>query len=331
MAQVATSDTTTNPQYFGEVVQAVPLQAPALALLGASGLALPSPQSISNPGLRVSWELEPERGVTNQVGVVEISTATVRNNVFTQEYNVIQDFHEAISMSFASQAAEGEPAGSGANIAAIPNFAGVTPTKYDKQVGSLIRGVAKAIDYQIFRGARAYTAGTDSARVMGGYFDRCGSDNNYKDYTTSDIDKDTFIQHLADAYDVGALRGSGEYYCFCSSGVKRKISSLFGDNTTRVLPSSMVSNVQVNQLDTDFGRINLVLAPNTYSYSYCIVDMADQALLGNQVPGKGNFFMEKVGTTKVAEDVWRLWGNLTLKFGHALHIVVGKNIGGTSA
>jgi len=328
MSTVATSDTTTNPQYFGNVVQAVPLQAPALALLGSAGLSLPTPGSIANPGLRVSWDLEPERGVTNQSGVVEISTVTVRNNVHTQEYNVIQDFHEAISMSYASQSATGEPAGNAADIAAIPNFAGITPSKFDKQIGGTLRAVAKAIDYQIFRGARAYTAGSDTARVMGGWFDRCGAAANYKDYATADLTLSTFIQHLADAYDVGALRGSGEYICFVSASTMVAVTKALA--AYRVLPSGTEANYVVDTFATPFGRIKMVLAPNTYSYSYVIVDMAEQRLIGNNMPGKGNFFVEKLAPTKVSEDVWRLWGNLTLEFGHPLHIVAAKNVGGDS-
>jgi hypothetical protein len=324
MATVAYGDTFNVTQYFGEVFQAVPLQAPFLASLAgqqAGAVKLPSPEDVQ--GLRVCWTLEPERGVTNQTGVVESGTPTVRTNVFTQEYNVIQDFQESFMLSYARLGASNYEYN-----ATIWNAAGPTPSGFDKQMFSLVKSVAKAIDYSMFRNTRAMPGNNSSARAMGGLY-TLGS-TNAKNYETTDMDKATFLAHLASSYDNGALRGSGRYACFCSSTVKAKISELLGLATYRVLPVTSMANVNVTSVETDFGILDLILSPNQPTYSYIIADLSEMGLYGLNVPGKGNFFVEELG--RLGSYIqYQLWGNVTLKFGHEYHLIVGKNIGGTSA
>lgn len=324
MSTVSTSDTFTNIQYFGEVVQAVPLQAPALALLAgqqANAILMPSPEMTE--GLRVCWTNAPERGVTNQTGVVEGGTPTVRNNVMEQEYNVIQDFYESFSLSYTRMGATNYEYN-----ATIWNAAGPTPTAYAKQLSSMMIAVAKAIDYSLFRNTRTMPANNSSARQMGGWYTL--HTTNAKDYEGGDLDKSTFLAHLASSYTNGALRGSGRYACFCSATVKAKISELFATESYRQPPTGVLANLAVKTIETDFGILDLILSPNQHTYSYIIIDPAEQGLYGLNVPGKGNFFVEELG--RVGSYIqYQLWGNITNKFGHEYHGIVGKNIGGTSA
>lgn len=324
MSTVSTNDTFTVTQYFGEVVQAVPLQAPLLALMAnqqAGAIRLPTPTEVE--GLRVCWTLDPERGVTNQLGVVEGSTPTVRNNVYTQGYNVIQDFYESISLSYTRMGASFYEYG-----ATIWNAAGPTPDGFQKQLLSMIKATAKAIDYSMLRNTLNMPGNNSTNRVMGGLYTTASS--NSKDYETTDMDKATFLAHLASSYDNGALRGSGRYLCLCSSSVKAKISELLGLATYRVLPTSNVANVAVTSVETDFGILDLVLSPNQHTYSYIICDPSEMGIYGLNIPGKGNFFVEELGRAGSYVQ-YQLWGNLTLKYGHEAHLILGKNCGGTSA
>lgn len=324
MATTAYTDTFNVTQYFGEVVQAVPLQAPGLALIAgqqANAIQLPSPTEVEGP--RVCWTLEPERGVTNQSGALEAAEPTIRNNQFTQEYNVIQDFQESIALSYTRMGASNYEYN-----ATIWNAAGPTPDGYVKQLASMIKATAKAIDYSIFRNTRTMPGNNSSNRIMGGLY-TLGT-TNAKDWETADIDKAAFLAHLASSYDNGALRGSGRYPVFCSSTVKAKLSELFATESYRTPPTGLMASLAVRTIETDFGILDLILSPNQNTYSYQIVDLAEMGLFGLNVPGKGNFFVEELGR-KGSFIQYQLWGNVTLKFGHESHIIIGKNAGGTSA
>lgn len=333
MATSASSDIFTIPQYGGMVVEGVPTITPMLSLISrnSGGLQLPNNGLVSAQGVKISWENEPQRGVTNQDGVVEGGTPTVRNNILTQEYNVMQIFQEGFALTYSNMSNTTPMSGSSATLVnGLPIGAAIT--QKDKQVASAIRGLSRALNYQLHNGTRTMPANNSSARIMGGARTLAGWTG---DQGGAALTKTTFTEFLRSGFQTyGALRGAGPFVLFCSPEVKEKISDLY--STNRILPSSTIANVKVDYIESDYGLIYIVLDPSVYSYAAEMIDLSEWAIYGmptidpDSGANKGIFFLEAMART-ASSQTWQIYGEVSSVFGHANHIGYLSNAGGTSA
>jgi hypothetical protein len=333
MSTSANGDTFTLPQYGGMVIEGVPAVTPFLSLVSrtSGGLMLPGGGIINTDGLKIGWENAPERGVTNQAGVVEGGTPTSRNNINTQEYNVLQIFQEGFELTYSANSTGTLQSGSAATLINATGI-GAMPTRKTKQVSSAIFALQKAINYQMHRGTRSMPANNSSARVMGGSATLAGWT---KDCETAALTDSLLKNFLRDGWlTYGALRGAGPYVCFCDSYFKDYIFTLYGTN--RILPSSTIANIKVDVIDTSYGQIAFVLDPDMHTYSGEIIDLSEWALYGMPTidpatgGSKGIFFLEEMART-AAKQQWQIYGEISTMFGHANHIGRIYNVGGTSA
>jgi hypothetical protein len=298
----------------------------------AGGLQLPNGGIVTAQGVKVSWENEPQRGVTNQSGVVEGADPTVRNNINTQEYNVMQIFQEAFALTYSAMSAIGTlQSGSSATlINGTP--VGPTPTRKDKQTVAAVRAISRALNYQLHNGTRTMPSNNSSTRQMGGFRTLAGWT---KDGATAALTRTLLNEFLRAGFNsYGALRGAGPYVLFVDAITKEKISELYG--SSRVLPSGVIANVKVDFIETDYGMVFVVLDPAVYTYSMTCVDLSELAIFGmptidpDSGANKGVFFLEALARTGSTQK-WQIYGEASLGFGHAEHIGYFSNIGGTSA
>ena len=334
MATSANGDIFTLPQYGGMVVEGIPNVTPMLSLISrnSGGLQLPNSGIASIQGVKLSWENEPQRGVTNQDGALEGATPTSRNNVMTQEYNVMQIFQEGFELTYSRMSSIGTlQSGSSATlINGTPIGAAVT--QKDKQTASAVRALSRAINYQLHNGTRTMPSNNSSNRIMGG--SRTLASNWVTNLEQSALTKALFTAWLMKGFNLGGLRGAGPYVCFCDAITKDKIYDLFGAN--RVLPSGKVANISLDFIETTYGQIWFVLDPAVYTYSCELIDLSEWALYGmptidpDSGASKGIFFLEAMART-ASKQQWQIYGEISAAFGHADHIGRLYNIGGTSA
>lgn len=119
------------------------------------------------------------------------------------------------------------------------------------------------------------------------------------------------------AYDNGGLTG-GAATLLCGSAQKLAITSAY-TSAGYVLKSldNNLGGVNVTQIDTDFGRLNIMLDRAMPQDTIAAVSMDQCAPVFLEVPGKGHFFEEPLGKTG-ASDTNQLYGEVGLSYGNQL-------------
>lgn len=119
---------------------------------------------------------------------------------------------------------------------------------------------------------------------------------------------------LQSIYDNGGMDDTTTL--IMNSSGKRAISAAYAASYGKFVESSRnLAGVNVTQIETDFGRVNIML--NRYMPKYQIVaaQLGQCAPVYLETPGKGHFFAEPLAKTGSSDDV-QLYGEVGLAYGN---------------
>lgn len=121
------------------------------------------------------------------------------------------------------------------------------------------------------------------------------------------------------AYDNGGLSEQETATIIVNSAQKRAITKAYADayGKSVMIPeaSRNVGGVSVNTVETDFGRMNIMLDRHMPQDTICVVSMEQLMPVFMNIPGKGVFFEEPLAKTGASDEV-QLYGEIGLKYGN---------------
>jgi co-chaperonin GroES (HSP10) len=116
-------------------------------------------------------------------------------------------------------------------------------------------------------------------------------------------------------YDNGGL-ASGLGTLLCNSTQKRTLSALYGAAYAKAVPvRGNIGGVNVEQIETDFGILNVMLDRSVPQDALIVCSMDQLSPVFLNIPNKGVFFEEPLAKTG-ATDAVQIYGEIGLKYGN---------------
>ena len=117
------------------------------------------------------------------------------------------------------------------------------------------------------------------------------------------------------AYNHGGIAESETATIIVGSDQKRNLSNAYATDANNKVPDRNVGGVNMQVIETDFGKMNVMLNRWMPADSVCVSSLEQLAPRFLEIPGKGHFFEEdlaKIG----ASDRKQLYGEIGLEYGN---------------
>lgn len=129
------------------------------------------------------------------------------------------------------------------------------------------------------------------------------------------------VDHLNDflqgIYDNGGL--SSEVTLGVGSKQKVAVTAAYAGAYGKAVPvTGNVGGVNVTQIESDFGVLNIMLSRDIPKDAIVALTLGEMAPRFLEVPNKGHFFAEPLAKTGASEDV-QMYGEVGLEYGSQLH------------
>ena len=224
----------------------------------------------------------------------------------SQDKNVCQIFHEAVSVSYAKASNMGTM--SGINIARDnPNPA----SELDFQIARRMEKIANDIEYTFTKGA--YNLANSDATINKSRGLLTAITTNSVTAASGGWTKANLIDMFKSIYDNGG--NVDDLILLLSSTDKVKLTAMYEGQTGYLMPTSRtIGGANIIELVTDFGTVDVVMSPHLSSGEVMAYNPLVCAPVEMNVPGKGNFFYEELARTGAAES-GQIFGQIGLDYG----------------
>ena len=319
-------DTYDLPNYTGELFNITPQDTPLLSAIGG----LTGGKSIDSTVW--SWQTEDLRDAADDRQRVEGADApTAEARVRGVVRNVVEIHQEALTVSYTKQAAIGQIGSNGSSHPYGVAGTGSNPVtdEVNHQLGLHLKQVARDVEKTFITGTFNEPSNISTARRTRGLIDAI--DTNVVDGGDTPLTREDVLAAMQEAYDNGGLMDTETRTLMLGSTQKRALTDEFinsGDGYR--FQSSNIAGVNVQQIETDFGLLNVILNRHVPSDVALILSLEDLSPVFLEVPGKGHFFVEELAKTG-ASDKYQLYGEIGLEYGNERKHAAIVNLGGYSS
>lgn len=234
--------------------------------------------------------------------------------------NVLQIFHESIDVSYTKIAAV-------AQLAATftPNAGDANPVVDEVawQLAQALKQIALDANLSLLTGAYRKPADNSQARLTRGILEAivtnvtvgADADAGTAGNQPSDLTRAIVLDTIQGAWESGGFREEETASLFVNASLKRALTKIFVTDAGYQEGTRNVGGVAVSTIETDFGRVNVVLDRNmpvdtvgVFSLDACRVRVLD-------IPNKGQLFVEPLAKTGASEKS-QMYGEFGLEYGH---------------
>ncbi|WIA99741.1 DUF5309 family protein [Curtobacterium sp. MCBA15_012] len=117
------------------------------------------------------------------------------------------------------------------------------------------------------------------------------------------------------AYDNGGIAEGETATIMVGSSQKRNISNAYAANANNLVADRNVGGVNFQTLETDFGRMNIMLNRWVPADALVVLSMEQLTPRFLEIPGKGHFFQEDLAKIGASDRV-QLYGEIGLEYGN---------------
>ncbi|OEH86247.1 hypothetical protein BHU72_11985 [Desulfuribacillus stibiiarsenatis] len=288
------------PNYAGEVFTADAENTPFLAAIG--GLTGGGLQTQNFEFPTSSLYSYPEAAQPAITETASLTAPTAVSYTRSQDKNVTQIFHEKVSISYAKMS-------NGARLSGI-NSAGASNnvvSEKDFQIARALGKIARDAEYTFLNGTYQISTGSGVANKTRGMYANAGVGI---DALGAVLSKPLLQQLFREMYASGAAFSN--LVLVMNAFNKQVISEIYG-----YAPEDRnVGGVNIQQIETDFGNIGIMLNRFNPTTSILAAEMSVVGPVFQPVPEKGNLFYEELSKTGAAEE-GQIFGQMGLDHGPA--------------
>jgi len=289
------------PNYVGDLFELTPADTPFLSLIGG----LSGGESTTSPSFQ--WQAYDLRAAAADNAALEganapTSEARVRANYF----NVCQIMQESIEVSYSKMAAIGAYSGE--------NISGENPVtnEMDFQVEQMLKQIARDAEMSFLEGAFNDPADNTTARKTRGISAAAG---NSVDMGDAVLTEDKVLDLMQAVWEDGGIQVSETATLMCNANVKRQLTKLFVTDKNYREESRNVAGVNVQTIETDFGKVNILLNRHAHTEQLYVVSAELCVPVFMNIPDKGFLFVEPLAKEGAA-DKFQIYGEIGLKYGN---------------
>lgn len=322
MAGITGMGTTFNlPNYVGELFALSREDTPFLSAIG--GLT----GGKQTKSTFFQWQTYDLRASTaNRVAAEGANAPTAGARVRANVSNVVEIHHEAVDISYTKLAASGQFSDVGSNHPEIAGLPGTNPVMNESawQIAQELKAIAHDINQSFINGTYQEPADNNSNRQTRGILAAVTTNvvdaQGYAlDDSTAPGNDDHLLELMQTIYDNGGLRETETRTLVCNSTQKIKLTNRYIKAVSGATPASRtVGGVDVQTIETDFGRLNIMLEPAMPQDEILVCSLEEIVPVFLLVPDKGFLFVEplaKIG----ASDRAQIYGEVGLEYGVEKH------------
>lgn len=289
------------PNYVGDLFELTPSDTPFLSLIGG----LSGGEATSSPSFQ--WQAYDLRAAAVDNAALEGADApTSESRVRANYYNVCQIMQESIEVSYSKMAAIGAYSGE--------NIAGDNPVtnEMDFQVEQMLKQIARDAEKSFLEGAFNDPSDNTTARKTRGIANAAG---NSADMADAVLTEDKVLDLMQAVWENGGIQVSETATLMCNANVKRQLTKIFVTDKNYREESRNVAGVNVTTIETDFGKVNVLLNRHVNTQQLYVVSAELCAPVFMNIPDKGFLFVEPLSKGGASEK-FQIYGEVGLKYGN---------------
>jgi hypothetical protein len=234
---------------------------------------------------------------------------TAEERVRANASNVLEIHQEAVSLSYTKLSIGAR--GGYASTARGPN---PVTNEMAWQMDQQIKQVARDVEASFIIGTFAQPADNATPRKTRGLLEAITT--NVIDLAAAALTESDVNDLFQLSYDNGGSAEGETRTLLVGSAMKRQLTKIFiRDAGVPAPPSRNVGGVNLQTIETDFGRANIMVDRYMPAGTVAAVSLEELAPRFLSVPGKGHFFWEPLAKTGAADNS-QLYGEIGLEYGN---------------
>ncbi|MBG0830520.1 DUF5309 family protein [Planomonospora sp. ID67723] len=134
-------------------------------------------------------------------------------------------------------------------------------------------------------------------------------------YEATPLTEAIVLDLMQTVWEAGGIHEGDTATLMANATLKRGLTKLFITNKNYQEMSRTIAGVSVTTIETDFGRVNLMLNRHMPTSAIQVVSLEECAPVFLPIPGKGFLFVEELARTGSAEKR-QMYGEIGLKYGN---------------
>lgn len=301
------------PNYVGELFKVSPDDTPFLSAIG--GLTGGQPANATH----FTWQEYDLRDADHERQRREgadapDAEARVRESVM----NVVEIHQEAVSTSYTKMAATSQYASLGANHPNVAGVGGSNPVQDEHgwQISRSLSQMSRDIEASFIQGQYndpAADSGSEGPRRTRGLLDAITT--NTHDADGNQLTEDMILDLMQEVWESGGISESETATIIAGARQRRNLTRIFITDKRFQEQTRDVGGVSLQTIETDFGRLNIMLNRYMPSDKLAVVSLEQCAPRFLPIPGKGFLFQESLARSGAAERT-QLYGEVGLQYGN---------------
>ncbi|EOM77293.1 hypothetical protein DW322_21340 [Rhodococcus rhodnii] len=295
------------PNYVGELFGLSPEDTPFLSAIGGLTGGEATGSTI------FTWSDFDLRDADDERQRTEGADApTAENRVRSSGHNVLEIHQEAVSVSYTKQGATRQLSGSN------PMQSGAQPVHDELtwQIEQSIKQVARDVEASFITGTYNLPTSNSTARRTRGILQAIET-NVVTNAEPAALTADIVLDLMQLAWENGGIQESETRTIITGAKQKRALSKAFITDKNYREETRNVGGVNLQTIETDFGRCNIMLDRYMPADQIAVVSLEECAPRFLNIPGKGHFFVEPLAKTGASEKA-QMYGEIGLKYGNEL-------------
>lgn len=306
-------DTFDLPNYVGELFQITPADTPFLSMIGGLTGGRAADATL------FQWQsFDLRAGSASRQRLEGANAPTAEARVRANITNVVQIHQEAIEISYTKQAATGQYASTGSSHTGAVGISGSNPVTDEMawQVTQALKSVALDVEVSFLTSTFNNPATNATARRTRGLDEAIAT--NVVDASGATLTEDMVLDLMQTIWAAGGIMEQETATLMCNGFQKRQLTDIFITQKNYQEASRNVAGVRVTTIETDFGRVNVLLNRHMPVDKLFVVSVEECAPRFLPIPGKGFLFQEALAKVGAAERT-QIYGEIGLEYGLETH------------
>ena len=307
MAGITGLGTTYNlPNYVGELFNASPEDTPLLSAIGG----LTGGESVG--ATLFEWQGYDLRDAEDNRQRLEGADApNGEQRVRYNASNVVEIHQEAVGISYTKQGATRQRSTTGMPNVTIGNTV-VPADELAWQLEQQFKQIARDVEKTFITGTFQNPTDNTAPRKTRGLLEAIATNTAEVE---DELTEEAILDLMQTVWENGGIQESETRTLITNATLKRQLSKLFIKDVNYQEQTRNVGGVNLQTIETDFGRVNIMLNRYMPATELAVVSLEDLSPAFLEIPGKGHFFAEPLAKTGASDNV-QIYGEIGLKYGN---------------
>ncbi|MDO4888155.1 MAG: DUF5309 family protein [Actinomycetaceae bacterium] len=297
-----------SPNYVGELFNASPEDTPFLSAIG--GLT----GGESTGAIITTWsgyDLRDADDSRQRLEGAEAPQSEERARFAAS--NVLEIHQEAFSVSYTRMGTNRQVTTDGAAQVQAGDPSVIDEIAF--QADAQLKQIARDVEKSFITGTYQMPVDNTTARKTRGLLEAITTNVATTTSTAETLAADELLDLMQQVWENGGIQESETRTIIVGAALKRALTRIFIRDAKFEERSRNVGGVNLQTIETDFGRANIMLDRYMPATTLAVVSLEECAPRFLEVPGKGHFFAEPLAKTGASEK-YQLYGEIGLKYGN---------------